>query len=122
MKPSTIKITYWILTGIFALLMFMDGIGGVTRQQAGIDAMTQLGYPAYILTIVGTAKLLGAIAILQTKYQTIKEWAFAGFAINFTGAAASQIFSGGPAVFALLPLIVLAFMFAVYYFWKNMSL
>lgn len=118
MKPSTIKITYWILTSIFALFMLLDAYGGLTRQQAGVDAMQALGYPVYILNIVGFAKLLGAIAILQTKYQTIKEWAFAGFAINFIGAGASIAYVGN-IVGISFPLIALVILFAVYFFWKK---
>lgn len=53
--------------------MLMDGIGGITRQQAGQDILKHLGYPMYALTIFGVAKILGAIAILQTKFKTIKE-------------------------------------------------
>lgn len=118
MKPSTIKITYWTLTILFALLMLLDAFGGISRQQAGVDAMNQLGYPVYILSIVGYAKLLGAIAILQTKYQTIKEWAFAGFTINFIGAAASLAYTGNY-VGISFPFIAQVFLLAAYYFWKK---
>ncbi|RPD38223.1 DoxX family protein [Chitinophaga barathri] len=119
MKPKTIKITYWILTSLFALFAIFDGIGGVTRQQAGIDALNMLGYPAYYLTIAGVAKILGAIGILQTKYTTIKEWAFAGFAFQSLGASASWSYVGAEPFPVIFPLFVLAFMFVTYFFWKK---
>lgn len=119
MKPKTIKTAYWISTIFFALFAVADGIGGVTRQQAGIDAMNMLGYPVYFLTISGVAKILGAIGILQTKYRTIKEWAYAGFAFQCIGASISWSFVGAEPFFAIFPLIVLAIMFVSYFFWKK---
>ncbi|WP_317163476.1 DoxX family protein [Mucilaginibacter arboris] len=66
---------YWIITIIFSLFMLMDGIGAITRAAAGQEVLKHLGYPMYALTIFGVAKILGVIAILQTKFYTIKEWA-----------------------------------------------
>jgi len=122
MKPKTTKLLYWILTIIFALAMFFDGIGGVTQQEAGQEVMRHLGYPMYVLIIFGVFKLLGVIAIVQTKYQTIKEWAFAGFAFNFLGAFASRAFAGDGFGLIVLPLIMLAVMFLVYALWKKYQL
>lgn len=119
MKPKTIKTVYWASTIFFALFAIFDGIGGVTRQQAGVDAMHMLGYPVYFLTISGVAKLLGAVAILQTKYKTLKEWAFAGFAFQCLGASISWSFVGAEAFFIIFPVIVLAIMGVSYYFWKK---
>ncbi|TSD64648.1 DoxX family protein [Inquilinus sp. KBS0705] len=119
MKSKTIKVAYWILTVIFALFMLMDGSAGVVKEKTGQDVMNHLGYPVYIMVITGIAKILGALAILQTKFKTLKEWAFAGFAINFIGASASRAFVGDGAGLVVFPLIILAVMFAVYYFWKR---
>ncbi|RPE05731.1 DoxX family protein [Chitinophaga lutea] len=119
MKPKTIRITYWIATGIFALLMIADGIAGVTRQQAGIDAMGMLGYPVYFLSIVGGAKLLGAVAILQNRFRLIKEWAYAGFTFNFLAASVSWAFAGFGAFETTFPLIILGIMCVPYFFWKK---
>jgi len=99
--------------------MLMDGIGGITRQQAGQDVLKHLGYPMYALTIFGVAKILGAIAILQTKFYTIKEWAYAGFAFNFIGAAASRAFVGDGFGLIIAPIVALAFMFVAYFLWKK---
>ncbi len=119
MKPKTIKTLYWVITIIFCVAMLLDGIAGLNLAEEGKKALHQLGYPFYIMTITGIAKILGAIAILQTKYDTIKEWAYAGFAIDFIGAAASWAFVGGGLIGVLPPLVALAFMFVVYYLWKR---
>ncbi|RYU89429.1 DoxX family protein [Mucilaginibacter terrigena] len=119
MKPKTIKIIYWVLTLLFALAMLGDAYGGISKQEAGQEVMRHLGYPIYIMVITGVFKLLGAIAILQNKFKTIKEWAFAGFAINFIGAFASRAFVGDAAGLLMPPVVMLVIMFILYYFWKR---
>lgn len=117
MKPS--KTLYWIVTIIFAALMLMDGFAGFAMTEDGKAAMQQLGYPNYIMYLVGAGKVLGAIAILQTRYRTIKEWAYAGFTINFISAAVSWAIVGAPIAYSVFPLIMLAVMFFTYYIWKR---
>jgi len=121
MKTRNIKITYWVFTLLFAVFSIMDGFGGITKQQAGIDVMLHLGYPIYAMQIMGTAKILGAIAIVQQKFNTIKEWAYAGFAINFIGAFASRAFVGDGGMWLVFPVILLAFMFIPYFLWKKLE-
>ena len=119
MKDKKIRTFYWIATIFFALLMLMDGYGGVSQQEAGQEVMKHLGYPMYVLIIFGIAKILGAIAIIQTKYQTIKEWAYAGFAFNFIGAIASRALAGDGIAITIFPLIGLVIMFVPYFLWKK---
>lgn len=119
MSAKTINITYWVLTVLLALVMAGDGFGGVTRQQAGIDVLKHLGYPVYFMVIMGTAKLLGVIAILQNKYKVVKEWAYAGFSFTFFGAIASRAFAGDAASEFIPPIVMLAFLFVTYYFGKK---
>ena len=122
MKPKTLSVLYWIFTIIFALLIFLDGIGGVTRQQPGIDGVKHLGYPVYFLTIAGVSKLLAVVALLQTKFKVIKEWAFAGIAINFVCAFASRAFVGDSFGLLILPIIMLGFLFIPYVLWKKVEM
>ncbi|WP_426325847.1 DoxX family protein [Pedobacter sp. R-06] len=116
-----LKTWYWIATIIFALMMVMDGVGGITQQEAGKEVLKHLGYPMYLLIIVGIAKLLGAASILQNKFTTIKEWAYAGFAINFIGAFASRAFVGDGVSLLIPPLVALVIMFIPYILWKKLA-
>ena len=116
-----LKTWYWVATIIFALMMIMDGIGGIIQQEAGKEVLKHLGYPMYLLIIVGIAKLLGAASILQNKFKTIKEWAYAGFAINFIGAFASRAFVGDGMSLLIPPLIALVIMFIPYVLWKKLA-
>jgi uncharacterized membrane protein len=119
MKSKNIKIIYWVLAVLFALAMLGDAYGGISKQEAGQEVMRHLGYPIYIMVITGVFKLFGAIAILQNKYKTIKEWGFAGFFINFIGAFASRAFMGDAVGLLAPPIVMLLIMFTLYYFWKR---
>ncbi len=121
MKSKTIKIIYWSVTVFFALAMLADGVVGVLRIEGGKEALAHLGYPVYALTIFGVAKILGSIAILQSKFGTIKEWAYAGFTINFIGAFASHAFVGDGSVMLIPPIITLVIMFISYFLWKKIE-
>ncbi|WP_374948422.1 DoxX family protein [Mucilaginibacter sp.] len=119
MQPKAVRIIYWVLTILFVLFMAMDGGAGIAREKTGQDVMKHLGYPVYVMIITGIFKVLGAIAIAQNSLKTIKEWAFAGFFINFVGAFASRAFVGDELSLLILPLVMLSVMFVVYYFWKR---
>lgn len=120
MKPSkSTNKWYWFTTILFALFLLMDAYGGITKQQAGVDVLTHLGYPLYLLVIVGVAKLFCAAAILQTKYTTIKEWAFACFAAICFLAFASRASVGDTGIDLIFPVIFFCIMLVPYYFWKK---
>ena len=116
MQPKSLRIAYWTAAIVFALLLVMDGVAGIVRAQAGVDALQHLGYPLYLLPTFGVAKVLAAIAILQTKFRTVKEWAFAGWAFICVGAFVSRV-AVGDTVELIYPVVFLAIM-AVPYFWR----
>ncbi|MFD0795203.1 DoxX family protein [Mucilaginibacter litoreus] len=119
MSKQSIKVVYWVLTILFGLAMLMDGGAGIAKEQTGQDVMKHLGMPVYIMIITSAFKIAGAVALLQNRYYTIKEWAFAGFFINFTGAIASRVFVGDSIGLLVPPLVMFLIMFTLYYFWKN---
>ncbi|MBI2112566.1 DoxX family protein [Candidatus Woesearchaeota archaeon] len=118
MKQKTIKLLYWILTILFSLAMLFSGISELMQTEEGKEAMKHLGYPAYLNTILGVAKVLGVIALLQWRFKTIKEWAYAGFTIDIIGAATS-IYFVGDGILALTTLPFLIVLFSSYYLWKK---
>ena len=121
MKPKTIKVIYWIITILFSLFMLYSGIVEVMQNEQAKEIMKHLGYPIYVNTIIGVAKILGAIAVLQTKFRIVKEWAYAGFTIDIIGASASFYFAGDGIVAALMPFVFLAVMFISYFLWKKVE-
>src|SRR5215470_11183431 len=99
------KIIYWIATIWLALGMTVTGAGQLFKMkegQGGVDMITHLNYPIYLLTILGIFKILGVIAVLIPKFPLLKEWAYAGFVFLMIGAMFSHIAVGDP-VSALFP-------------------
>ena len=120
MKQKTIKIIYWISTILFSVFMLYSGISQLAQIPQSIEVMKHLGYPLYLNTILGIAKILGVIAILQWRFKTLKEWAYAGFTFDIIGAGASMYFTGDGILSALSTLIFLAVMFISYFSWKKL--
>lgn len=86
---------YWIITGLLVAEMLVGGIWDVARTRHVVEVVTQLGYPAYILTILGVWKLLAVPALLAPRLPLLKEWAYAGIFFEMTGAAVSHMTHGG---------------------------
>lgn len=121
MKPKTIRITYWVLLTLFCLFHVMDAIGGLSKAKAGVDAMNAMGYPIYLMTFLSVLKLLGVAALLQDKFRTVKEWAFAGFSFSLIGAAVSHACVNDQVAFIILPIVFLAILLTLYYFWRKLE-
>src|SRR5690349_6896043 len=91
---STRAAAYWIATGLLAAELIVGGIWDILRIPLARDVVTDLGYPTYLMAILGTWKLLGAAAILVPGYPVLKEWAYAGAFFVFSGAIVSHLTTG----------------------------
>lgn len=89
------KIVYWVCTGLFSAFMLSSAIPNLMQAQEWTEIFKALGYPLYLLPFLGTAKLLGAITLLIPGIPRLKEWAYAGFTFNLSGAIYSGISVGG---------------------------
>ncbi len=88
------KIIYWVATIWLSLGMLSGAIFQLLKMEDAVKSFTHLGYPMYLLTILGLWKILGVIAVLVPKFPLIKEWAYAGFFFAMTGAMISHIIMG----------------------------
>ncbi|MBS1653760.1 MAG: DoxX family protein [Bacteroidetes bacterium] len=92
-----IKIAYWIFTILLLALMLFSAIPNILVNKPSVDFMTgHLHYPQYLIPFLGWAKLLGVIAILIPGFNRVKEWAYAGFTFDLSGAVYSLISVGDP--------------------------
>jgi uncharacterized membrane protein YphA (DoxX/SURF4 family) len=117
MTMKTKVISYWVTTIFTALELLAGGvtdlIHGRTALVAGepvAEVLAHLGYPVYLLTILGVWKLLGAITLLAPRFPRLKEWAYAGSFFVYAGAVASGMVRGldDPGTFIWPPLIFAA--------------
>jgi uncharacterized membrane protein YphA (DoxX/SURF4 family) len=106
-------IGYWVTTIIVTLELLAGGVTDLIHGPALLFAgdpvvlvLAQLGYPVYLLTILGVWKLLGAVALLVPWFPRLKEWAYAGTFFVYVGAAASWAARGGGMGDLIVPLIL----------------
>ena len=113
------NITYWIFTGLLAVLMLFSGVSNALVTPESITLVsTHLGYPVYIIPFLGVAKVLGALAIIVPGFPRIKEWAYAGLAYDVTGALYSSIAIGDPPrawIFIFVPIALIACSYIFYH-------
>ena len=113
------KIIYWIATIWLALGMLSTAavqLFKVKEGQGGVDMVTHLGYPVYLVTLLAIWKILGVVAVLIPKFPLLKEWAYAGFFFVMSGAIFSHIASGDPLTSILPSLLLLILTVISWYF------
>jgi uncharacterized membrane protein YphA (DoxX/SURF4 family) len=113
MTTGKIKtIAYWTTTILGPASFVIGGVLNLARTEEVVSTMNHLGYPLYFASILGTWKLLGAIAIVVPGFPRLKEWAYAGFFFDLTAAAVSRAAVGDGAGDIVAPLGFLALVIA----------
>lgn len=115
MKKSH-KVIYWIATVWLSLGMASTGIAQLMKMQDEINNFNSLGYPIYLMTIIGAWKIAGVIAVLIPKFPLLKEWAYAGFFFAMSGAIISHIALGHGGVQVFGPALLLVLTIVSWYF------
>jgi uncharacterized membrane protein YphA (DoxX/SURF4 family) len=82
---------YWTATALITAECAGGGVADLLRTPPFYPVMIDLGYPPYLATIMGTAKLIAAVIIVVPALPRLKEWAYAGITINLVGAIASHV-------------------------------
>lgn len=99
-----IKIAFWITA---AVMILWFGIGPIFAYDdpTSVKVIMHLGYPAYFPVMLTCFKVLGVLAIVIPKIPNrIKEWAYAGFAIDLICASIGFITVDGFIAELLLPI------------------
>jgi hypothetical protein len=86
-------IGYWGATAVFALVMVLVASGELSGSQNSNQIQ---GLLTSLLTLLGVWKLLGVLALLAPRFPRLKEWAYAGFFFDLTGAVVFILSRGGP--------------------------
>lgn len=119
----TKKIIYWIATLWLALGMTATASGQLLKWSEGqgaADSMAHLGYPVYLLTLLGVWKILGVVAVLIPKFPLLKEWAYAGFFFAMSGAIFSHL-AAGDSIVATLPALLLLVLTVISWYFRPES-
>ena len=95
-SPKAQLIAYWIVTALLCLQLGFTAYAQLSLPQVA-EAFTHLGFPAYFRVELSWAKLLGVVLLLGPVPARLKEWAYAGFAINIASALIAHFAMGdGP--------------------------
>jgi uncharacterized membrane protein YphA (DoxX/SURF4 family) len=109
------KIAYWIFTTLLSLGMLSGGIAQVLEAPQNKEGIVRLGYPVYLMTIIGVWKIVGVAAVMLPGLALAKEWAYAGFFFVLSGAAISHVAHGDPLAYTVAPLALLGFTILSWY-------
>ena len=101
------NIGYWAATGLLAFVYTGSGIADLAHASRVMSTVAHLGYPPYLPTLLGVAKLLAVAVLLSPGRPRLKEWAYAGVAIDLTGALFSHLNLGEGATFLAPPVVLL---------------
>jgi hypothetical protein len=110
------KIIYWIATIWLSLGMVATGIVQLMQHEQEAAVFGKLGYPLYLLTIIGVWKMLGVVAVLTPKFPLVKEWAYAGFFFVMSGAVISHLAVGDAPKELFGPVLLIVLTIVSWYF------
>lgn len=115
------KIIYWIATIWLSLGMVSTGAVQLFKLKGdgpgSPDSMTNLGYPAYFVMLLGFAKVLGVIVLLIPKFPLLKEWAYAGFFFMMSGAVYTHV-AAGNSISEIFPSLLLLILTVVSWYFR----
>lgn len=111
---KTNKIIFWITTSIIFL---MEGVlpAFTGHSEMAVAGITGLGYPLYFVTMLTVFKVVGSIALIIPKIPSrVKEWAYAGFGIDFIAAFVSIWVVTGISLGLVFPLVFIVLLVLSY--------
>jgi hypothetical protein len=111
-------IGFWIATALFCLQMGFTAYAQLRLPEVAA-AFTHLGFPAYFRVELSLAKLLGVVLLLAPVPPRLKEWAYAGFAIDLASAFIAHLSVGdGPEAWGWA--VVTGVLWGLsYFFWRQ---
>jgi hypothetical protein len=119
---------FWIVTALFCLEMSFTAYYELLRLPEAAQAFSRLGFSADAFRAeLSWAKVAGVVALLvpmipaRGAIYVIKEWAYAGFAINLVSAIIAHL-SIGDRPAALAPSSITSLLRALsYFFWRRLQ-
>lgn len=110
------RIIYWVATVWLALGMLSTGVVQLLQIDEEAEIIGRLGYPAYIMPLLGVWKVLGVAVVLIPKTPLLKEWAYAGFFFAMSGAVVSHIAVGDEVMELFGPSLLIVLTVVSWYF------
>lgn len=115
------KIIFWVTTG---LVFLFEGVmpAFTSQSEMSIQGITHLGYPLYFVTLLTVFKILGSLALIIPQVpKRVKEWAYAGFMIDFLSAFISIWVVDGFGIMLLPAVIAIVILIISYVAWNKLG-
>jgi len=90
------RIIYVTSTVILVSEILVGAVMDLERLPYVVQDIRAIGYPTYVLYIVGVWKVLAVAALLWPRLPRLREWAYAGVFFEMSGAVASHVLVGDP--------------------------
>jgi len=110
--PALRSTVYWLVSAPVLLETAVGIQWDLARIPYVLEILGRLGFPAYFATILGISKILALLAVLAPRTPRLKEWAYAGLAFVYLGAAACHVAIGDEVGAVVTPLVLAALTFA----------
>jgi len=115
MNQKANNIIFWITT---SFIVISEGIipALTFRTQLARDGISHLGYPEYFGAMIVGFRMLGVFALILPQIPSrFKEWAYAGFTIEFLSASTSYIVVDGFNFYCIIPLFSMTVLLFSYF-------
>jgi hypothetical protein len=117
---KTLRAAFWATTTFFSVWMLFTAYAQMTLPQVR-QVFVHLGFPDYFRIELSVAKIIGVLVLLAPVPARLKEWAYAGFAINLTSALIAHISVGDGAVVYMWSLVAGVVLGLSYFFLRKTS-
>jgi DoxX-like family len=119
-RSKGMLVGFWVVTALFCLQMGFTAYAQLSLPQVG-DAFAHLGFPGYFRVELSLAKLIGVVLLLAPVPARLKEWAYAGFAIDLASAVIAHLAVGdGPQAWGWAAVTGVLWGLS-YFFWRHLD-
>ena len=110
-----IPIAAMVITGLVgSMWVYFGGLYLIHDPREWRIASHQLGYPLYIIPLIGVTHVAGGVGLLIPNMPRLAEWVYAGIAINLLLAFYSQMNRGGSTWDQFDPILVMTLVLGSY--------
>ena len=117
--PQLRTVVYWVVSAPVLLETAVGAEWDLARIPFVREVFAHLGYPLYLLTILGVAKALAVIGLVTARARRVKEWAYAGVFFVYLGAACSHYAVGDGVDKIVAPLTLAALTLVSFTLWRG---
>lgn len=103
-----------LLKTVLLFTILGSGVGKLMQLPPLVESFNNLGYPLYLMQILGVAYILGVIGILQPFSNGLKQWSYSGIAFALLGAFFSHLMAEDPVSKAIPALVLFIILIIVY--------